>query len=114
MGDRGWIGGFFNLKVEERMGSKTLFYRKGHCLVIMALDTMIQTYIEGGKETIIEYIHCINKYWQRKNSREIDLAALDSKLNLTGFEAQSSYFVETSSINLVDFESPNNITKLCF
>merc|ERR1711971_674785 len=57
---QGWIGGFFDLKVDIRMGSKTLFYRMGQqSLIIMNLDTLMKTYIEGGKETIREYIHCI-------------------------------------------------------
>ena len=114
---KGWIGGFFDLKVDIRRGSKLLFYRKGQgSLVIMDLDTLMETYIERGKEPITgrywDYADSV-KYkmdeyhedWHDKNSREIYLKPLDCP-------SKFSYFVEKSSIILV--ESPDKLTKLSF
>ena len=82
----------------------------------MDLDTLIETYIERGKEPITGrywgYADSV-KYktdeyhdaWHDKNSREIYLKPLDCP-------SKFSYFVEKSSIILI--ESPDKLTKLSF
>lgn len=100
---RGWVEGFSDLEIDIRMGSKTLFYRKGYCLVIMNIETLMDTLTEEGTEDCYYYKEDLIP----KNSREINLVALKCDLSV-----YSSYFVETLSINFV--ESPKSITKLCF
>ena len=96
-----WGDRFFDLKVEERMGSKILFYRVDYDLVIMALDPMIKAYRYRGKEEVIEHIQYVNSDWQCKKSRRIELRSCPTE--------SSSYFVGTSSIYFKDGD-----TKLFF
>ena len=95
-------GGLSNLKVVDRMGTKTLFYHEDHYLVMMALDPMIKSYRYRGKEEVIEHIQYANSDWQSKKSRKINLRNLDCP-------TQSSYFFGTSSISFAGVD-----TKLFF
>lgn len=100
----GWLNGYSQLKVDIRMESKTLFYRMGHSLVIRNLDTLMEKYTEYTKLQSKSF----RQWWNSPESfRQINLKYLNC-------HTQSSYFVDTSSINFFDVDSPKNITKLCF
>ena len=133
-----WRGGFYDLKVDIRKGSTTLFYRKGQwSLVILNLDTLIETYLKRGKEPItgtgewyansIQYTNNTKKKkLKARQYKEFDFFSdrqymvgddwhrrNSREICLKGLGITNySYLIETSSITLV--ESTDNLTKLCF